>query len=245
MPDNVFETTPNDEVVSPQAVTEEQVEELKERGIEELAKGKAHADRFIDFLEEQNKSLKDELDKRVTAEASLEEIKKAAAEKATVARETEVSEERTSSGLKPEDIKALVVESISEDNKEKKVQSNIAEVDRRVKEVYGDKAQEFIDSKAVALGLNKNDLGQLAAMSPKAFFDMVGMSDITSSDLMPAPTSTINPEALANQSPGAAKPGTDKYYKELRKKDPKHFYTPGVQQRLFKDRERLGEKFYE
>lgn len=245
--DNVFEATPanKEEVVTKETVSQEEVDKLKERGLDSLAEGKAHADRFIDFLEEQNKGLKEELDKRVTAEASLEDMKKVAAEKAAETRETEVSEEPTSSGLKPEDIKALVAEEISEANKNKKVQGNIAVVDSRVKEVYGDKAVSFIEDKAKELGLTKTDLGNLAAQSPKAFFDMVGMSDITPSENIPAPTGTVNPEALANQSSDAVKPGTHKYYNDLRKKDPRNFYTPAIQQRLFKDRERLGEKFYE
>ena len=240
----VFEETDdnNEPVVQKETtVSEEEVEKLKERGLDELAKGKAHADRFIDFLEKQNAELKGELDTRLTAEATLREVKEKRQEN------IEVSEEPTSPGLEPDDITSLVDKRISEANQNKIIQDNIKEADAKVKAVYGDKAVDFIENKCTELGLTKSDLGGVAAKSPKAFFDLLG---ITTSDPdttgVVSTTGTVNLEALTNQSSdGVAKPGTDKWYKELRKKDKKNFYTPAVQQRLFKDRERLGDKFYE
>ena len=244
--ETVFADTPETKPVveaTPDPVLQEDVDKLKERGLDELAKGKAHADRFIDFLEAQNKDLKSELDTRLSAEATLQEIKQS--------RASEVSEERTTSGLKPdddavsdEDIVSLVDKRIGEAAQNKIVQDNILLVDKKIKGIYGDKAGAFIDEKAAELGLSKEALGELAAQSPKAFFDMVRVEDKPSGG--PAMTTgTVNPEALAVHSPGDVKPGTDRWYKALRKEDKVHFYTPAVQQRLFKDRERLGDKFYE
>lgn len=237
--DTVFNEPTNEPVVEnkPKEATQEQVDALKERGLEDLAKGKAHADRFIDFLEEQNKSLKEELDTRLTAAATLEEIKKGQ-------ERTEVSEEVTTSGLKPEDIDSLVDKRISLSRQQETVQANIREADERVKKLYGDKAPQFIEDKCKELGITKTDLGEMAAKSPRAFYDLIGVSPKDGGT--PAPSAgTINPEALAINSSGAeATPGTNAWYRELRKKDRAKFYTPSVQQRLFKDRERLGDDFY-
>jgi len=242
MPEETVFTEPTEkpsEEVKPVAATQGEVDALKERGLDDLAKGKAHADRFITFLEEQNKSLKEELDQRLTAAATLAEIK---ANKGP--EKTEVSEEPTSSGLKPEDLDSLVDKRISESRKQEIVSRNIAEADGKVKTVYGDKADAFIEGKCRELGLSKADLGEMAAKSPKAFLDLMGVSP-KQGEIEPAPTSgTVNPEALANNSSGEATPGTNAWYRELRKKDKTKFYTPSVQQRLFKDRERLGEDFY-
>lgn len=224
---------------TPVAATQDEVDKLKERGLDELAKGKAHADRFIDFLEEQNKSLKEELDTRLTAAQTLEEIKNRAPEK------TEVSEEPTSSGLKPEDIDTLVDKRISESRRQETVDANIAEADAKIKSIYGDKAESFMEEKCRELGLSKADFGEMAAKSPRAFFDLVGVTP-KKGDETPAPTvGTINADALAIHSPGDGfTPGTHKWYNEQRKKDKAKFYSPEVQRRLFKDRERLGEDFY-
>jgi len=223
----------------PVAATQEEVDKLKERGLDDLAKGKAHADRFIDFLEEQNKSLKTELDTRLTAEATLEEMKKKGPEK------SEVSEEVTTPGLKPEDLDSLVDKRISESRRQETVSANIAEADAKVKAVYGDKASEFIEGKCRELGLSKADLGEMAAKSPKAFLDLMGVSSKQEETTPAGSTSTINPEALANNSSGAeATPGTNKWYMIQRKENKAKFYSPAVQRRLFKDRERLGEDFY-
>lgn len=242
MPENVFDETPNEkpsEEPKPVAATQEEVDALKERGLDDLAKGKAHADRFIDFLEEQNKSLKTELDSRLTAEATLAEIKKKGPEK------TEVSEEVTASGLKPEDLDSLVDKRIDESRKQETVSRNIKEADAAVKAVYGDKANSFIEGKCVELGLSKADLGEMAAKSPKAFLNLMGVSTKEVEKSPAVSGGTISPEAAAIHSSGAeATPGTNKWYNEQRKKDKAKFYSPAVQRRLFKDRERLGEDFY-
>lgn len=219
--------------------TQEDVDKLKERGLDDLAKGKAHADRFITFLEEQNKGLKEELDKRLTAEQTLAEIKARGQER------TEVSEENTNSGLKPEELDSLVDKRISESKRKDYATANIKEADAKIKEIYGDTADKFIKDKCIELGLTKADLGEVAAKSPRAFFDLVGVSTKKVEPSSDSSVSTVNPEALANNSSGAeATPGTNNWYRELRKKDKVKFYTPAVQQRLFKDRERLGEDFY-
>ena len=243
MPEETVFTEPTEkpsEEPTPKEATQEEIDALKERGLEDLAKGKAHADRFIDFLEEQNKSLKEELDQRLTAEATLKEIKEKGQEK------SEVSEEVTTPGLKPEDLDSLVDKRISESRQKEIVQRNIKEADDKVKALYGDKADIFMEGKCRELDLSKADLGELAAKSPQAFFDMIGISVKEGEKTPTASTSTVNLEALAKGSSGGeAIPGTNRWYMEQRKKDKAKFYSPEVQRRLFKDRERLGDKFYE
>ncbi len=223
---------------TPVVATQEEVDKLKERGLDELAKGKAHADRFIDFLEEQNKSLKAELDTRLTAAQTLAEIKNREPEN------TEVSEEATTSGLKPEDIDNLVDKRISQSRLQETVDANIAEADTKIKAIYGDKADAFMEGKCRELGLSKADLGEMAAKSPRAFLDLMGVLKKDEQEPMPS-IGTVSPDALAVHSPGDGfTPGTHKWYNEQRKKNKSKFYSPEVQRRLFADRERLGEDFY-
>ena len=158
---------------------------------------------------------------------------------------SEVSEEPTSSGLKSEEIDSLVDRKISESRRQEVVQANIKEADNKIKELYGDKADAFMEGKCKELGLSKSDLGEMAAKSPRAFFDLVGVSSMKEIVEVASSSSTINPEALANNSLGGEPiPGTNRWYNEQRKKNKTKFYSPEVQRRLFKDRERLGEDFY-
>jgi hypothetical protein len=212
------------------------IEELKDKSPEELAKGKAHADMFIDFLKEQNKNLKEELDKRVNAEDLLKELKETRTKE-----DTKVSEEPTGSGLKPEDIESLVQKSLKNASEKEIATRNVSLVDAKVRETYGDKAEEFIKSKAKELGLGLQYLGDVAARSPVAFFNLVGLDKGNTTPFEPT-KSTVNTEAAFSSSNNT--PGTNKHYTELRKKDPRKFYSPQVQKQMFEDRKRLGEKFY-
>src|SRR3990167_677025 len=241
MPETVFaeEGTPSEQ----DTVLAARIEENKKKGVDELAKGKAHGDQFIEFLKEQNAAMKAELDKaldeankRKSAEAVLEELKTRQSNK-DVAENTE---EPTSSSLNSETIKSLVKESISEEHRKAAFQANVQIVDSAVKEKYGDKAKEFVANKAKELGLSIEELGGLAAKSPSGFFNLVGMGVVEQKTLAPS-KSTINPNAILSNQPKA---GTAAYYDNMRKEDKKKFFTPVVQAQLFKDRERLGSDFY-
>jgi hypothetical protein len=234
MPDNLF-TEENKSTTNSNGdpVLETKIEELKTKSVDELAKGKAHADQFIDFLKEQNNQLKEELDKRLTAEKALEELK--------AARNTEVAEEHTSSGLKPEDMEARIVETVQKLEERKSVEANIVAVEKAVKDKYGEKSKEFIHGKAAELGMSPADLGNIAAKSPIAFFNLVGLEKPASSGIRSS-EGTINTEAFSQTTNLTA--GTKAYYDKIRKENPAQFYDPKVQQQMFKDRKRLGQDFY-
>lgn len=218
------------------------IDSNKKKSVNELAKGKAHGDQFIEFLKEQNLAMKKDLDealdranKSKSAEAVLEELK-ARQSNRDVAENTE---EHTSSDLNSETIKSLVKESIKEEGQRQASVSNMQMVDAAIKEKYGDKAKEFVAKKATELGLSVEELGGLAAKSPAGFFNLVSMGV---EPRTPAPTKgTINPVATLSSQPKA---GTKAHYDAMRKVDKKLFFTPTVQAQLFKDRERLGLDYY-
>lgn len=237
MSDTVFEGEQ-----PPETVLDVKIEENKKKGVDELAKGKAHADQFIEYLKGQQAEMKkdldealDELNKRKSAEAVLQELKTRQSNKDVA----ENAEEPTSSSLNSETIKSLVKESINEESRKAVFQANVQAVDNAIKAKYGDKSKEFIANKATELGLTLAELGGVAAKSPSGFFNLVGMAVETKT---PAPTkSTITSNATLSNQPMA---GTKAHYDEMRKKDKKLFYTPAVQAQLFKDRERLGVDYY-
>lgn len=234
--ETVFNTPTEPVVEKVDGALTKQIEELKERGVDELAKKSAHADQFIEFLKEQNAAQKVELDARIDAAATLEEIKNK--QEVVVPKQ----EEPTGSRLDPEDVKNLVEQTIVQNAEKKTVETNQAAVDAKVKEVYGEKASEFIAAKAIELGLSVTDLGGVAARSPTAFFNLVGM--VAQQPSAPAGTTQgINTEALEQRHTPNAE-GTWGYYERLRKENPKEYFSPRVQQRLFADRKRLEENFY-
>lgn len=235
---NVFtqKSQDNNEGNEGDTVLQAKIDELKSRSVDDLAKGKAHADAFIDHLKGEIEQLRKDLAERKQVEDALAELKAAR-------NEPNDSEGNTNSGLKPEDIKTLVAESLNEQQTKSKVQANILAVDKAVKEQYGDKAHEFIAKKASELGMSVEDLASVASKSPNAFFNLVGFNKETkapgTSGLL---ESSVNVDRLAETN--NLKQGTHAYYEALRKKDKVLYYSPEVQRKLFADRVRLGDDFY-
>lgn len=234
MPEGLFEEAKgNTSEADPLA---QKIEELQKLPVGDLAKGKAYADQFIDFLEEQNEGLKEELSKRLNAEKLLEEMKKS---REIVA---EPQKEADASGFEAEDLNALIEQKINTVNQKKVFERNVLEVDAKVKEIYGEKSKDFIAQKATELGLGLSYLGDVAARSPSAFYNLIGLDvkrTVSSGDVSKG---TINSESLDKNV--SLVDGTWNSYKELRKKDPARFFSTEVQRKMFADRKTKGDAFY-
>jgi hypothetical protein len=208
------------------------IEELKTKPVDELAKGKAHADMFIEHLKDELKGLKEELDKRANAEKLLEELK-------NTRQERSESEATKVAGVEPDDVKSLVQELLSQEAEKKLAIGNLTIVQDAIKEKYGDKSVEFIANKAKELNVSPKELEAMAAKSPKMFFNAIGFQNQTVNTNITK--GSVNSEILDNQT---TKSGTYKYYQELRKANPTQFYSPKVQKQMFEDRKSKGEDFY-
>lgn len=228
--ENLFKTDDNQDITTDPLNTK--IEELKTKPVDELAKGKAHADMFIEHLKEELKGLKEELDKRTNAEKLLEELKNARQERSE-------SEAPKGAGIEPDDVKSLVQELLSQEAEKKTATDNLTVVQSTIKEKYGDKSIEFIANKARELGVSPKELEAMAAKSPKMFFNAIGFENdsVTTS----ITKGSINSEILDKQT---TKTGTYKYYQELRKANPSQFYSAKVQRQMFEDRKSKGEDFY-
>lgn len=212
------------------------IDELKSKGVDELAKGKAHADQFIDFLKEQNgkviedfTKLKEEND-RLKAERALQSV-----------RQEPVEKEPVTTGFDPDKVRSLAKEVMEQDSKERVLANNLNAVADEVQKKYGDKSKEWMVSKSAEVGLSLDELKALAAKSPNAFFALVGIAGHVAAS--PAPSQgTVRSDAIASSQPSV---GTFAAYEALRKKDSATYWSPKVQQQMFKDRVRLGsENFY-
>ncbi len=86
--------------------------------------------------------------------------------------------------------------------------------------------------KAAELGLSIEFLKDVAAKSPTAFLNVMGETEkpLVESDLT---KSSVNSEGLKRQNNVVLKEGTKAYFDNLRKTDPKTYWTPHTQQRIF------------
>ena len=232
---NVFDaTTPNPEGVVPPA-PEATIVELQAK-VAALSKAKEHADPLIESLTRQLAEMREEMGKLVPPDEILAQIK---------ALQTKNSEDNgagTPQAVDHEAVSRLVEEAIKRRESAVKADENVARVDEEVRKQFGEKAAEFVAQKAAEVGLTKAELGAMAARSPEAFFNLVGLKVAPKApDTSPA-RGTINTAALGSASQTVE--GTFKWYETLRKNDRKAYFDPKTQQKMLADAKRLGEAFY-
>lgn len=207
-----------------------------------LAKSKLEADRFIAQLQSENKNIKIALKK-------LEEEKNKAATISELLNEIKNSSKQSSENQSPvsvDEILKVVDSRLTLKEQEKARLSNRTHVAATIENKFnGDReaAKKFLGQKQRELGLTADQMRELSEESPTALFSMLGFNQQkgnTSSGGIPG---SVNTDAL-NQG------GTErnqKFYAELRKKMgvSKYFADHALQKQLYRDMDRLGDKFFE
>ena len=244
---DVFETkeVETTEVKEPGYLEKIVGEGQKYANVEELAKGAIHGNDYINKLEGELAELRGELDKRLTAEEVAQQIKRETQEQQA---QLQMARENTTSQLDEESLSKLISNTIEQKDVQKQADSNIQAVDKRMKELYGaDKAKDIVQQKAQQLGVPVDKLAEIAATSPEMFFNSIGISQ---SQSQPTPTTTVsttNTEAVQTMNSATqAEEGTWDYFEQLRRANPKEYFKPSTQQKLFNMRQEKGhDGFYQ
>lgn len=213
----------------------------KFKDMEALAKGKLEADRHIGEITKTLDELRAELAKQDYAKNLLEQMNKgsdASAEQPTLNTTSSSNTENTTQSAS--DIESLVEKVITEKERSRTVSQNIAVVTDEMEKQFGEKAGQILKTKSYELGMSVERLKEIAAESPTAFFQLVGVSVSTRKLIPAAPQSSIRSE---NFTSGSAERDFD-YYQKIRKENRSMYYSPKIQNMMLQDRTRLGDKFY-
>lgn len=212
----------------------------KFKDVESLAKGKLEADRHIGEITRTLDELRAELAKQDYAKTLLEQMSKgsdAGAEQPTPNTTSPSNTENTTQSAS--DIESLVERVITEKEKNRTLNQNLGVVSEEMEKKFGDKAGQVLKTKSQELGMSLDRLKEIAAESPTAFFQLIGVSAQKPS-MAAAPQSSIRSEGF---NPNSADRDFD-YYQKLRKENRSLYYSPKIQNMLIQDRQRLGDRFY-
>lgn len=239
---SVFESDGNQ---STQNALEALVGEGKKfRDVEDLAKGKLESDNYI----EQLKAQLAEAQTKATEAKTVEELLAKINEQRTppVTNVSAEANQPAKPAVTADDLAEKVREELSKINQTNQVAQNVAEVTKKLLEVYGteDAANAYIKARATELGVSVDFLQDVAAKSPKAFYDTIKLEQRTAAA---GPThGNVNPAAFQNNNPnGGPKPNTYKFYQELRKANPALYQKPETQMKMHQDAIEKGPSFYE
>lgn len=212
---------------------------------EDLAKGKLESDAFITKLTTENRELRGmvgDLDKRLgVAEARVSILDRFEAPSSTGNQpgpaNTQQPVTQTEKSLSEDDVEKLI-----ERRENKSVQArNEREVDTVLLKQLGANAPAFLLQKAQDLGMEPGTLRQLAATSPRAFFNMIGI------DPTQSPTGTVyNKGTSVGPSNKPAETRNYAWY-ETKKAElgvKKFAMNTKIQSEMHKDMQNLGDAFF-
>lgn len=214
----------------------------KFKTVEELARGKAEADLYIqtrnvreDQLREDYLKLREELNAKAKFEDYLARLE--APERLPPQTPVETLERKPA--YDPNEIKSLVQNTIREDAALAKADANFKLVQNKLKEQFGANTQQTLQERMESLDLTADDINNLARKSPTAFFNTLGLNQSTES-LVPTPRSTFNSQGFA---PASKTDRTWAYYEKMRKENPKAYHSQKITNQMHDDAVRLGPAF--
>lgn len=220
-------------------------EDKKFKTVEDLAKGKAESDAYIEELTAKLAKLEEEKSKGDHALTLLEELKKKGetGEPAdTSSNKTEPADnQNTSDGVSADDLKSLVKDALAEQQSQEVAKANVEKVNSKLLEVYGDtdKAKAAIKNKASELNVSVSYLEDVAKGNPTVFFKLI--SDGTKETTLSAPHTSSRSEA--NNDRGQIRDWA--YYTKLRRENPKLYRTRAIQKELDENLQKMGSaKFF-
>lgn len=222
--DNVDTTQVEDTTSTSVPVSELVGEGKKFKNIDDLAKGKLEADRYIQELKTQI----EELSAKVNGDVDREDYGKKVLEYLE-SRDAPKKEEPV---VEQPNIDEIIERKLQEKEALSVADRNIREVERSLKEAYGDKYQEAVKAKAKDLGMTIDQVNRLAAESPQLV-----INSFVGSKPHAAPAPTVRTEALGLS--GDRK--NFEYYNKLRREGG---LTLGLVKEMEEAAVRLGDDFY-
>lgn len=200
----------------------------KYASVEDLAKGKVHADEHINKLAEELANTKEVISElvanqkqTVSAESVLEEIKQLQSEKGN-----------TNPNISDADLESKIASIFDKRTEAQKSNDNKAQANALMHKTFGDNATEVFKKKAESMGVNPEFLMGVAEKSPKAFAELMGVTSKIEAPANPSQGS-INAINLTNKQ---AEPGSVDEFKN-------HMKEQGVKRGSLKYYEALEKKF--
>lgn len=208
----------------------------KFKTVEDLAKSYEHADRHIATMNEDNRHMREEFESfrdLVTKQIATREPTPNAEPTPSPAPQP-VPQANAQEGDE-ESLDAKIAKILDEKDQDKRFRDNARLAEEVLVKHFGSKedAQKAVVAKANELGVNPQWLANTAFESPKALFVAMGVNpdQTPRSTTTPVSTSDVNVHRLTETN-SAAKPGSYAYFEDIRRKDPKRYFTQEVQSQV-------------
>lgn len=197
-----------------------------------LAKGRYHGDKTLAFQLTKNDELSEELGKRdelAKSQAKIEEL----LTKYEQASMNNGNNQPSSEPIDPKMIKSIVSSELQEIEIRKQETNNLAEVETRLRERFGENAGSVIKDKMNTLKLTNDDLKFLAKRSPEAVLNALGLNSQSTDTYQAPPRSNVRTDSF--------KPNVEirdaVYWEKMRRENSKEYFSEKLSVQRLKDME--------
>lgn len=202
----------------------------KYKTVEELAKAYVNADSFIDTLKAENRELKEQTTSAKTIDDVLERLSQQQHEKTDDKQAPSVA-----------DITKLVEQAVTGLESKRQKESNLLQADALMKEAFGEKAADKFNEVAATPELKRVYM-DLAAADPSKFVALFGVG--TKGPGQTVDTGSGSSTASYQGQTRTAQFGTKEYFDNVRKTDPKKYYSQAFQVQMDKAVRTDPHKYY-
>lgn len=213
-----------------------------EKDLETVAKAKVNSDRFIHQLQEELDGLRKELSTRLTLEEYLEKIERQNTTNpqgrngegnppAVYDEEGAVNTMTNPGTVDQTNVQEAINKALSEREQEQRRKDNLGYVKQKATEALGPEYPYLFKKKAEEMGLDQTYLTQMAQEQPKAFLSLMLGQEYKKADPGTPPASSVSYEARSVITPNNKVKGLEDY-EELRKADPRKYWSPAVQNEI-------------
>lgn len=239
---NIFSNQENndDQTIDTSSITLETLvgDTQKYKTPDDLAKAYVHADSFIEQakarlaeLEAENKVLKDLKEKKVEPQQKAPD---------PVENNDHLAQRQPEPKVEDKDLSTLVREELNRTKEEERFAENVNSVSEKLASYYGGakEAQKAVAEKAKELKVSTEWLMDVAGRSPAAFYGTIGID--SRSINTPASQGDVNTAAFGQDRNRR----NFRYFEEIRKNDPKTYYSAQMRKEMFEEARKQGDKFY-
>lgn len=195
-----------------------------------------HKDQHIATIEAENAELREKLAKAGAIEDVLSAIKSGGNEM----NPNNESDSDPNAGLKE-----AIQEVLQQEKAQAVAESNRAEVNSALTDMFGDGAADAVKARADELGMTVEQINIMAASSPKACLALFSKPTTNADqDKDRAHSHQTNVNTQAQEENPAVDSGTKAYYDNLRRTNPQAYMSSAVQNQMMKDAQANPEKFF-
>lgn len=199
-----------------------------------LARGKTESDLFIKKLQGELSELREHLGKQKSIEEFMTEFKKA-----NPPADPEPSGKAGETPKTPEDLESVVEALLSKKAEALQIAENTKTVREALAARFGADAPLIVEAKAKELNMSIKDMEVLAQKNPKVFITLIGADKPLEK---PAPSVFANSSVTSHPSNKSER--NQKFYEDLKKSEPKKYFSSVVQLQMMKDALALKDRFY-